>query len=159
VLAAQLLGAADALRTSIGAQWDPDDRAEQARSCAVVRSLLDDASFATAISHGESIPVENAVNRARQMLKAMATAMNPAEPGRTLRLLTRREQEIVLQISLGRTNREIADLLSISDKTVEMHVSHSLSKLGYRSRAQLAAWAVETGFRADLTPAAEVVPR
>ena len=159
VLAAQLLGAADALRASIGAQWDPDDRAEQARSSAVVRGLLDDASFATAINQGESIPVEDAVNQARQMLKSMATAMGPTENGRAARLLTKREQEIVLQISLGRTNREIADLLCISDKTVEMHVSHSLNKLGYRSRAQLAAWAVETGFRADLDPAGEIIPR
>jgi non-specific serine/threonine protein kinase len=159
VLAAQLLGAADALRASIGAQWDPDDRAEQDRSCAVVRSLLDEASFAAAISHGEAIPVDDAVSQAKQMLKAMAAAMGSVEPGRASRLLTKREQEIVLQISLGRTNREIADLLSISDKTVEMHVSHSLSKLGYRSRAQLAAWAVESGARVDLDPAGEIIPR
>ena len=159
VLAAQLLGASDALRSSIGAQWDPDDRAELARSSAVVRSLLDETSFAAAIGHGGAIPVEDAVSQAKQMLKAMATAMGSTEPGRSFRLLTKREQEIVLQISLGRTNREIADLLSISDKTVEMHVSHSLSKLGYRSRAQLAAWAVESGARADLNPAGETTPR
>ena len=153
VLAAQLLGASDALRASIGAQWDPDDRAEQARSSAVVRSLLDEASFETAIGHGGAISVDDAVSQAKQMLKAMAVAMGSIEPGRASRLLTKREQEIVQQISLGRTNREIADLLSISDKTVEMHVSHSLSKLGYRSRAQLAAWAVETGARVDRDPA------
>jgi DNA-binding NarL/FixJ family response regulator len=40
-----------------------------------------------------------------------------------------------------------------------MHVSHSLSKLGYRSRAQLAAWAVERGFRAEVDPAAEIIAR
>ena len=105
------------------------------------------------------ISVDDAVSQAKQMLKAMATAMGSTEPGRSFRLLTKREQEIVLQISLGRTNREIADLLSISDKTVEMHVSHSLSKLGYRSRAQLAAWAVESGARADLDTVGETTPR
>jgi non-specific serine/threonine protein kinase len=62
---------------------------------------------------------------------------NPASGG-----LTRREHEVVSAVARGMTNREVADALFIAEKTVEMHVSNSLSKLGFRSRAQLAAWAV-----------------
>lgn len=56
--------------------------------------------------------------------------------------LTAREHEIVEQIAQGRSNREIGNMLFIAEKTVEMHVTNSLSKLGFRSRAQLAAWVV-----------------
>jgi DNA-binding NarL/FixJ family response regulator len=44
-------------------------------------------------------------------------------------------------VAAGRSNREIADALVIAEGTVEVHVKHILSKLGFRSRAQVAAWA------------------
>jgi len=43
------------------------------------------------------------------------------------------------------TNKEIARELSISGKTVEMHVGGCLAKLGFSSRARLAVWAAEQG--------------
>ncbi len=45
----------------------------------------------------------------------------------------------------GLTNREIAGQLYLSVRTVEAHVDHILSKLGFRTRTQLAAWAHEEG--------------
>jgi len=57
--------------------------------------------------------------------------------------LTRRERQIVEQIAQGKSNREIADALFIAEKTVESHVTNSLSKLGFHSRAQLAVWSSE----------------
>jgi DNA-binding CsgD family transcriptional regulator len=56
--------------------------------------------------------------------------------------LTRREREVVGLLSSGRTNREIADVLVISERTVENHVSNILAKLGLDSRAQVAIWAL-----------------
>jgi DNA-binding NarL/FixJ family response regulator len=44
-------------------------------------------------------------------------------------------------LAAGRSNREIADALVITEGTVEVHVKHILGKLGLRSRAQVAAWA------------------
>jgi non-specific serine/threonine protein kinase len=44
-------------------------------------------------------------------------------------------------IAAGRSNREVADTLMITEGTVEVHVKHILSKLGFRSRAQVAGWA------------------
>ena len=43
----------------------------------------------------------------------------------------------------GLTNREIAEALVIAERTAANHVDHILSKLGFRSRAQIAAWAVQ----------------
>jgi NarL family two-component system response regulator LiaR len=50
--------------------------------------------------------------------------------------LTARELEVLRQIALGRSNKEIADTLSISDETVKTHVGNVLSKLQVENRAQ-----------------------
>jgi len=63
--------------------------------------------------------------------------------------LTEREREVAVLISQGRTNREIADTLVVSLRTIETHVSTILSKLGVASRSRIAAWAVEVGLVKD----------
>ncbi|HKT01103.1 MAG TPA: helix-turn-helix transcriptional regulator, partial [Rugosimonospora sp.] len=55
-------------------------------------------------------------------------------------VLTRREGEIARLIAAGMTNREIATSLVISARTVDGHVERILAKLGFGSRAQVAAW-------------------
>ena len=55
--------------------------------------------------------------------------------------LTEREQEVAKFLAQGLSNREIATTLVISQSTAEVHVKHVLSKLGLRSRSQVAAWA------------------
>lgn len=54
--------------------------------------------------------------------------------------LTPREQEILHQIAAGASNREIAQQLFISEKTVKNHITHILSRLGLRDRTQAAIW-------------------
>jgi pimeloyl-ACP methyl ester carboxylesterase/DNA-binding CsgD family transcriptional regulator/class 3 adenylate cyclase len=72
--------------------------------------------------------------------------------GHSLAVLSRREREIAALIALGLANRQIADELSISVATVERHVANMLGKLGYRSRTQVAAWAVEHGLLTEALP-------
>lgn len=64
---------------------------------------------------------------------------------RTTAGLTRRESEVAVLVARGLSNREIAAELYLSVRTVEVYVDHILSKLGFRSRIQLAAWAHEEG--------------
>ena len=59
--------------------------------------------------------------------------------------LTKREREVAAYVAEGLTNRDIADRLVISDRTVETHVEHIRNKLGVRSRAQVATWTVTGG--------------
>jgi len=59
--------------------------------------------------------------------------------------LTEREREVAAFIAQGKSNREIADELVVSYRTVETHVGTILSKLAFTSRAQIAVWAVEIG--------------
>ncbi len=57
--------------------------------------------------------------------------------------LTRKELEIAQLVSEGLTNREIADRLVISERTVDNHVQHILTKLDFHRRSQIAAWWAE----------------
>jgi DNA-binding NarL/FixJ family response regulator len=59
--------------------------------------------------------------------------------------LTRREGEVLKQLALGLSNKEIAQSLEISYETVKEHVQHILRKLGVADRTQAAVWAVRKG--------------
>jgi DNA-binding NarL/FixJ family response regulator len=61
--------------------------------------------------------------------------------------LSEREQEVVALIAQGYSNRAIASELLIAEATAVRHVANILRKLGFRSRAQVAVWAVERGLR------------
>ena len=63
-------------------------------------------------------------------------------PSRQESTLTRREQEVAALVAQGLTNRQIAERLFISERTAEHHVEQIRSKLGFHSRAQVAAWIV-----------------
>lgn len=59
--------------------------------------------------------------------------------------LTKREDEVLKQLALGLSNKEIALALGISYETVKEHVQHILRKLGVADRTQAAVWAVRRG--------------
>jgi class 3 adenylate cyclase len=59
--------------------------------------------------------------------------------------ITAREKEVAALIAQGRSNRDIAEALVITEGTAANHVEHILKKLAFNSRAQIAAWAVEQG--------------
>lgn len=59
--------------------------------------------------------------------------------------LTTREREVLAEIALGRSNREIARGLGLAEKTVKTHVSAILMKLGVQDRTQAALYAVRSG--------------
>jgi DNA-binding NarL/FixJ family response regulator len=65
------------------------------------------------------------------------------EPGG--RRLTEREREVLALVASGRSNRQIAALLGIAEKTVSVHVSRLLAKLSLTSRTQAALYAAEAG--------------
>ena len=59
--------------------------------------------------------------------------------------LTQRESEVLRQLALGLTNKEIAQALHIRYETVKEHVQHILRKVGVSDRTQAAVWAVRKG--------------
>jgi len=58
-------------------------------------------------------------------------------------LLSAREDEVARRIATGATNRQIAEELHITPRTVATHVEHILTKLGASRRAEIAAWAAD----------------
>ena len=59
--------------------------------------------------------------------------------------LTGRERETATLVARGLTNRQIADALIVTEGTAANYVQRVLNKLGFTSRAQIAAWATEHG--------------
>jgi predicted ATPase/DNA-binding CsgD family transcriptional regulator len=93
--------------------------------------------------------------KAMSLMEAVASAL-ANEPEHTRRnsshqQLTKRELEIATLVAHGLTNRDIAGRLHLSVRTVEVHVDHVLTKLGFNNRTQLAAWAYEEKLLAENT--------
>jgi DNA-binding CsgD family transcriptional regulator len=83
-------------------------------------------------------------------LRSLPTERIPSKRQReaeTFGGLTPREREVARLVAEGKSNREIAETLVLSERTVENHVGNILMKLGFDSRAQVAVWAVEKGLR------------
>jgi DNA-binding NarL/FixJ family response regulator len=59
--------------------------------------------------------------------------------------LTKREEEVVKLVAEAHTNREIAELLHLSEKTVENHRARAMKKLGMRDRVELVRYAIRRG--------------
>ncbi|MBX6385972.1 MAG: AAA family ATPase [Microbispora sp.] len=77
--------------------------------------------------------------RCRRLLRDIGVDVPLPRGGRrNAGALSQREREVARLVALGRTNREIADVLFLSTRTVETHVATVLRKLGVRSRTQIA---------------------
>lgn len=157
VKAARLFGAAEAIRDAISSPVPPTHRAQYYdRQVASLRNRLGLEAFGGAWDDGRRLSPRQAVEYALEAPSCEgADGDAGARLSRSSRLadpLTHREREVATLIAHGRTNREIAERLLITEGTAANHVLHILNKLGYRSRAEIAAWAVAQGLRDDLAP-------
>ncbi len=131
---ATLLGASESLGDAFGfARARPGPAADAA---AAARERLGPVAFEAARSKGKAMTADEAV----------ALALGRSAPARGERRqrpggLTGREVQIVLDIAHGLTNRQIAERLEISERTVDAHVQNVRNKLGMERRGEIAAWA------------------
>jgi len=72
-----------------------------------------------------------------------------ASPLEELQILTEREREVLDWIAHGLSNREIAEKMVISEKTVKTHVSNLLDKLDLEDRTRAAIWALKHGLGSE----------
>ena len=101
-----------------------------------------------AVGRGESLLDPAVTGRVLERIRRIATADQPDE----LAQLTSQEQKILLLVAEGKTNKEIAAEVFLSDKTVKNYVSSILAKLNLERRAQAAAYMArlrETGRDTD----------
>ncbi len=116
-----------------------NDEAE--REFATARAIVAELA---ANMHDESLRA-NLLQRAAKIIPPVKPLTPRRAAQREFGGLTEREREVATLIAQGKSNREIADKLIVSERTITTHVSNILSKLGYTSRAQIAAWAGEKG--------------
>ncbi|HEX2997638.1 MAG TPA: tetratricopeptide repeat protein, partial [Anaerolineales bacterium] len=136
-------GAAAALRVPVGSVIDQADQPEYERILSGLRSALGDKAFTTLWAEGATIPVEDVVGSALSEPESQSTQTDKEKFGG----LTAREREVAILIAQGKSNREIAEAMTVGVKTVETYVTRILNKLGFDSRVQIATWAVEKGLR------------
>ena len=146
--ALHLSGAVANLRATIGVPVPPFLQEWLAAQIEPARRALGATESAAALAVGEAMTTDQAIAEALR-------GAQPAEIGdrpiakEAYGGLTARERAVVAEVALGKGNREIAEALFVSEKTVEWHVGNSLRKLGFRGRAELAVWAVAVGLVAS----------
>jgi ATP/maltotriose-dependent transcriptional regulator MalT len=130
---ARLFAAAESLRDACGATRRPDETGVYEAGMAILRTMLDADELAVAWADGAALSRDDAV-------AAALRGRGPRDldrPSRGWASLTPGERQIVDLVMTGMTNREIADKLFISDRTVQSHLGRVFPKLGVTSRRQL----------------------
>jgi len=148
-LAARLFGVVERLRQELSAPVPPAESGSHERAVGAVRRRLGAAAFDQAWVVGRSLSLADAI-AAAIALAAEQPAQEPeprpvaqASPASAERFgLTERELEVLRQVAAGRSDREIAEALFISPRTVGVHVSRILAKLNVPSRAAATALAM-----------------
>ena len=124
--ALRLAGAAEAVRSAVGMKMSPNYHKPLERWRAPSRKSLG-AAAAVVYEEGRRLGLRDAI------AYGLGERHQPT-------FLSRRELQIAEFVTHGLTSREIAQRLGISTRTAEGHVERLRNKLGFRSRAQVAAW-------------------
>jgi len=95
------------------------------------------------VARGEAAVSAALTDRIFAEFRAMSTNRAKEEKTSPEDFLSKREREILIHISHGESNKEIANLLCIAESTVKIHVQNILKKLNLSSRVQAAVYAVE----------------
>jgi non-specific serine/threonine protein kinase len=134
VRAAELCGAGDTMWETLRAPSCRGPAYAKVRQDAAAKcqAALGGARFEAALGRGAAMSLAEAVALARGQVRVPVSA-GP-------RPLTRREREIATLVAQGLGNRDIAERLYLSKRTVDSHLEHIFSKLGFTSRTQLTNW-------------------
>jgi len=152
-LTARLYGAAETLRETYGVSLNLTDQAQYNRDLAALRQKLDAVTFnevwqaGRALSLNQAIALIEAFQHSHQTIPETrppvpSPSLPPASP-KYPHDLTPRELEVLRLLAEGLTNKQIAERLVISPKTVDRHAESILSKLGVHSRTAAARLAIE----------------
>jgi predicted ATPase/DNA-binding CsgD family transcriptional regulator len=140
--AARLLGAVGSewrrIGTSITA-FGPDLGKAHDTCERITAAALPEAVLRSERARGERLDHEQMI---AYVLDHHKKAAEPAKRDDTV--LTAREQQVAELVAEGLSNRQIAKLLVVSPRTVDRHLENILGKLGFSSRAQIAAWTIRS---------------
>jgi DNA-binding NarL/FixJ family response regulator len=137
-----------ATRILILTTFDLDEYVYEALRAGAAGFLLKDAPAERLIDAVHTVAAGNALlspEITRRVIEAFARLPSPSEAAPELAELTARELEVLRLLARGRSNREIAGELYVSETTAKTHVGHVLNKLRLRDRAQAVVFAYENG--------------
>lgn len=144
----RLLAAATTLAASIGSVWSAKERTLNTATIEAARASLGEEHFEGAWRVGQAWTFQKAVSRAEAALttsnqdpQTVLTERSDVSPGG----LTRRQIDVVRLVASGKSNREIAEQLSVSQTTAISHMRNIMTKLDLDTRSAVAAWAVRNG--------------
>jgi predicted ATPase/DNA-binding NarL/FixJ family response regulator len=140
--AARLLGATDSLRVETGATVHAGLAPALAQATASLTGALGRTRFDTEFAAGQQL------ERGAATRLALDEDVPPSREGprtQEAAVLGQREAEVARLVADGLSNKAIGARLFISERTVESHVRNILIKLGFTSRAQIAAWTASSG--------------
>jgi DNA-binding NarL/FixJ family response regulator len=145
----QIAATDDHPRILILTTFDLDDYVYEALRAGASGFLLKDASASElaeavrVVAAGDGLLAPGVT---RRLIAEFARMGGPRVPARkSVKDLTDRETEVLALVARGMTNGEIAGYLVVAEQTVKTHVSHVLTKLGLRDRAQAVVFAYESG--------------
>jgi DNA-binding NarL/FixJ family response regulator len=136
--AAQLLGAAETVRMQAGASLIPILAPLIGQAEASATAALGASKFEAEVVAGKRLNRDDAIRLALGEQAEIGTA--PTASGQGIPYLGKREADVARLVADGLTNKQIGARLFISERTVDSHVRSILNKLGFNSRAQIAAW-------------------
>jgi DNA-binding CsgD family transcriptional regulator len=137
--AVRCFAAADALRSAIGLATRPIDETKRERHGAAARDALGAETFDQHWAEAANLPLD-------EMIEYVSRARGERKrPSAGWASLTPTELRIVALVAAGLTNPQIAERMFIDRGTVKVHLSHVFSKLGFSTRAELAAQATKRG--------------
>jgi DNA-binding CsgD family transcriptional regulator len=139
--AAILLGLAQRVRDSSSLPLIELYRQQHERTVLLIVRGIGQKAFDAVYARGRAMTIDEGVAFASDDEPAHKPAP-PAKPAPDT-TLTPRQLEIARLIADGLTNRQIADRLFLSERTVETHITNMLNKLGLNSRIQLSRWITE----------------
>ena len=141
--AVKVFGHAEALRAPIRSVIDPADQEDYNHIISGLRSALGSDEFALLWADGAVMLLEEVIEIALSEPGSESTHSEKEKLGG----LTAREREVAALIAQGKSNREIANEMTVGVKTVETYVTRILNKLGFDSRVHIATWAIEKGLK------------
>jgi DNA-binding NarL/FixJ family response regulator len=140
------------IRILILTTFDLDDYVHAGLRAGASGFLLKDVPAPDLIAAIRTVAAGDAVlspSTTRRLIERFVPLLPTPEAAATdsLATLTNREREVFALVAQGRSNREIADSLFLSEGTVKIHVSRLLGKLGLRDRVHAVILAYESGIR------------
>jgi non-specific serine/threonine protein kinase len=149
---ARVLGAVNHFREACRLPRAPHQRGAYEQIVAELFAVLGEAGYESHYRQGRALAPDAALEEALGLLElgggsgnAAELAITPSRAVTSVGPLTPREVEVAALIARGRTSKEIAHALVITERTADTHASHIRDKLGLSSRAEIAAWAVRRG--------------